>query len=113
MYYDSRNIWTYSSYENNLGLINSVSESAEVFWILCPGHSLSGQGYYDGILMYVDKSAKYGIDKIQTTSHLHLYDSINSNINNFGSLIDMYNDWFIPRILRFYCYKMSTTFIIM
>ena len=77
----------HSSYENNSGLISSVSESADVIIILCHDHRIAGPGCSDWILMYVERVAKYAVTKMQTISHINICGFINSNVLNVGSLI--------------------------
>ena len=77
----------YSSSENHSGLISSVSESADVFLILCHGHRIAGPGCSDWILMYVERVSKYVVNKIQNISHINIRGFINSNVLNVGSLI--------------------------
>ena len=87
MYCVYSNILMYSSSENYSGLISSVSESADVFLILCHGHRLAGPGCSDWILMYVELVAKYAVTKMQTISHINICGFINSNVLNVGFLI--------------------------
>ena len=61
MYFVYSNIWTYSSYENHSWIINIVSAYADVFWILYSGHRLSGPGYSDYLLLYVNPDTKDAI----------------------------------------------------
>ena len=77
----------YISSGNHSGIISSVSESADVFLILCHGHRISGLGCSDWIFMYVDRVSKYAVTKIQTISHINIRGFINSNVLNVGYLI--------------------------
>ena len=80
---------------------------------MCPGRWLSDPGYFYWLLMYVERAAKDVIAKMQPISHLHLRYFINSNVLNVGSLIYLYNDLVIPRIVWVGRYGMNILFILL
>ena len=60
--------------------------------------------------MYVEQVARNLIFKTKTISNLHLRAFINFNVQNVSSLIDMYNDLFILRVVLVSCYGINTLF---
>ena len=107
MYCVYRNIRTYSYSEHHSGLVIIVSASADVFWILSPGHRLASPGFSHWLLMYVEQGARHDIATIIFNDHLHLLGFINLNIHNACSLIDPHNARVIPGTVWFSRYGIT------
>ena len=85
-------------------------EYTELFWILCLSQRLSNTGYYDWVLTYVGRVAKYAILKITFIGHLNIHGFINSNVLNTSSFKYTHSDIVIPRIFQFGSYGLHILF---
>ena len=113
MYYVYRSIQMHSYDGHHSVLISTVSKSADMFLISCPIQRISGQGYFDYLLMFSEQVARPAVSKIIYIFHLHIRGFINSGVPNVVPLVYMYSDIVIPGISLVSCYGINILFNIM
>ena len=97
IYYVYRSIWTYSYSKHHPIILIIVSESTDIFWILCPVRRLAVPVYCDWLLMYLEGAKKMLLLRC-SSSAIYICAFFYSNVLNIGSLIYLYNDLNILRI---------------